>query len=278
MDPLSVIKTLWRHKFILIPVLLLTLVAVIYLFAFGPRSYQSTASFALVNPMVPTEQEIAKNPALGNLNSNNPYLRSSDNTLIAQVLTTRLSTEEVAKSLQMRDLGTEYTVERAGSYGSGLLIQATATGTSPEQSMDTVAVLGEYLVQELRAMQEINGADERFLFTALPVTTGDHATEQFSSRLRTVIMVGAGGVVLLFAAVSAAQALDRRREEQESPPAAADSSPAGPDGSDAQAGSRNQGVSDADDSAASPTLNSRRLRKNRRDELQQRQSRINSRV
>lgn len=217
MDPLSVVKTLWRHKFILIPVVLVTVVAAGYLFAFGPRTYQSTATFALVNPLVPTEQQILKDPALGLLNSNNPYLRSSDNTLIAQVLTTRLGDLGVAKALEMKGLGTEYTVERAGSFGTGLLVQLTANGSTPEQAMDTVKVLGEYLVQELKAMQEVNGADERFLFTALAITLGDQATEQFSSRLRAVIMVGAGGVILLFASVSAAQALDRKRDLSEKP-------------------------------------------------------------
>lgn len=215
MEPLSVIKTLWRHKVILIPVVLVTLLAAAYVFALGPRNYQSTATFALVNPLLPTEQEISKDPSLGKLNSNNPYLRSSDNTLIAQVLTTRLSAQEVAEALELRNLGTEYTVERAGSFGTGLLIQINAMGSSPDQAMHTVKVLGEFLVQELETMQEINGADKRFLFTALAVTSGEQATEQFSSRLRSVIMIGAGGVVLLFASVSAAQALDRRREAHE---------------------------------------------------------------
>lgn len=217
MNPLSVVKTLWRHKFIFIPVVLLTVVAAAYLFAFGPRSYQATSTFALVNPLVPTEQQILKDPSLGLLNSNNPYLRSSDNTLIAQVLTTRLNAPEVAKALEIKGFSTEYTVERAGSFGTGLLVQLTAIGSTPEQATGTVQTLGEFLVLELKSMQEINGADQRFLFTALAVTSGDEATEQFSSRLRSVIMVGAGGVVLLFASVSAAQALDRQRELSEKP-------------------------------------------------------------
>lgn len=266
---------------------MVTLAAVTYLFAFGPRIYQSTASYALVNPMVPTEQEILKDPALEGLNSNNPYLRSSDNTLIAQVLTTRLGTEEVTKSLEMQGLGTEYTVERAGSFGSGLLILVTATGSSPNQAMDTVKVLGQYLVQELQAMQEINGADQRFMFTALPVTTGDQATEQFSSRLRTVIMVGAGGVVLLFAAVSAAQALDRRRDGQEGSRTAAGPAPSsrnntggagGQAGHDAQTGFPGPAATAAAKTALSGPLNSRRLRKNRKKALQQRNFRIKSGV
>lgn len=256
MDPLSVIKTLWRHKFILFPVLLVTVVAAVYIFAFGPRSYQATATFALVNPLIPSERDILQDPALGTLNSNNPYLRSSDNTLIAQVLTTRLNSPEVAKSLQMLDLDADYTVERAGGFGTGLLIQTTATGSSPEQAMDTVQVLGEFLVQELDAMQKVNGADQRFLFTALAVTLGDQATEQFSSRLRSVILVGAGGVILLFAAISAAQALDRRRDGEErrntEPP------PSGP----------------GTPSEAMQGKGARQLRNDRRKDLQKRRSKI----
>ncbi|MFC8302332.1 chain-length determining protein [Specibacter sp. NPDC057265] len=272
MDPLSVVKTLWRHKFILIPVLLVTVVAAAYLFAFGPRSYQATATFALVNPMVPSEREILEDPALGDLNSNNPYLRSSDNTLIAQVLTTRLSSQEVAKSLLMQGLNTEYTVERAGSFGTGLLVQTTATGSSPEQAMDTVKVLGEYLVQELEAMQEVNGADQRYLFTALAVTSGDQAVEQFSSRLRSVIMVGAGGVVLLFAAVSGARALDRRREEEEGSLNTGNGAGSG----GPQLAERDRPEGGPDD--ASEPLKLRQLRRERKKDLRRRRPRIKARV
>lgn len=276
MDPLSVAKTLWHHKLILIPVMLVTLLAAAYVFTLGPRSYQSTATYALVNPLVPTDKEILKDPSLGILNSNNPYLRSSDNTLIAQVLTTRLGAQEVAKLLEMKGLGTEYTVERAGSFGTGLLVQINAAGSSPDQAMATVKALGEFLVQELQAMQEINGADKRFLFTALAVTSGEQATEQFSSRLRSVIMVGAGGVVLLFASVSAAQALDRKRESKKRLGKSRNGRGRGRSGAKLQEqhGSRING----EPGGSSEIAQTRKMIANRKENYRKRQSRVGTKL
>jgi len=81
-DPIAVLKTLWQHRFVSLPVLLLTFAAAIYIFQFAPRSYESSSTYALINPDIPTAQEVEKKPALEQLNKKNPYLRSSDPSLI----------------------------------------------------------------------------------------------------------------------------------------------------------------------------------------------------
>ena len=77
--------------------------------------------------------------------------------------------------------------------------------------------------QDLKQIQTVNGAADRFLFTTVVVTPPDNAIEQFSSRLRSLIVVVVGGLVLTFGAVSAARALETARMK----PAGADPRDAG---------------------------------------------------
>ncbi|MCY1239548.1 hypothetical protein D9M72_523450 [compost metagenome] len=175
---------------------------------FAERSYQAKMSYALITPKVPTAIELETNPQLAKVNGDNPYLRSPDSTLLSQVLMTKLGAQETMKSLQERGLGTEYTVAQASSFGSGMLLEVSASGTSPQQAVDTAVALGDRLTTTLHDVQKINGADESYLFSALPVDGPGQAEEMFSSRLRTLIIVAVGGVVLVFGAVSIARSLE----------------------------------------------------------------------
>jgi hypothetical protein len=221
MDPIYVIKTLWRHKWVAMPVVLLTIVACVYVMFFAQRSYQATMKYALITPKVPTAVELQTSPQLAKVNGDNPYLRSPDSTLLSQVLITKLGAQETVKSLKQQGLGTEYTVAQASTFGSGMLLQLSASGDSPEQAVDTALALGNRLTSTLHDVQKINGADETYLYSALPVDGPGQAEEIFSSRLRTLIIVGVAGLVLVFGAVSVARSLElasdgRRAKEKPS--------------------------------------------------------------
>lgn len=225
MDPVSVLRTLWRHRLLAGVVLVLTVAAMAYVLVLSPRTYASTATYALVNPKLPTTAELEADPALAALNSDNPYLRSSDNSLAAQVLVTVLNGDETAEALAAQGLSTQFAVERSAWSGQGLLLSVTADAPTADGSLATTTALGDRLVDTLRGMQTINGADDRYLFTALEVQTPGKAVEQISDRLRAVIMVAVGGIVLLFGAISIARAVDGRRAGRQGGPGAAASSP-----------------------------------------------------
>jgi hypothetical protein len=182
----------------------------------APRTYEAGMMYALVTPKVPTATEIEEDPSLGRLNSDNPYLRSSDNSLLSQVLVAKMGTPEIGAALQASGLGTEYRVAQASTFGSGMLLQITASGDTPEIAVATANKLGEEFVTVLRDAQTINGADERFLFSALQVDGPGPAKEVVSSRLRAVIMTGVGGLVGLFGLVSVARSWEIARDRKRS--------------------------------------------------------------
>ncbi|MGO4434341.1 chain-length determining protein [Paenarthrobacter sp. RAF9] len=208
MDPVAVIRTLWHHKLIVLPVLLVTALAALYVYTLAPRSYEAKATYAIVNPKIPTAAELEKNPQLSNLNSDNPYLRSADSSLIAQVVGTRLSDDATGDALLRDGLSTDFTVQRPPA---SFLIEISAASSSKDKAVATVKALGARLESDLLAIQTVNGADARYLYTSLMIAAPDNATEQFSSRLRSLIVVLVAGVVLTFGAVSIARGLESSR-------------------------------------------------------------------
>ncbi|MEV8147411.1 chain-length determining protein [Arthrobacter sp. NPDC080073] len=228
MDPLAVLKTLWHYKSVTLPVLFITLIASVYVFQFAPRSYESTTTYALINPNIPTEADKTKNPALKDLNSSNPYLRSSDPTLVVQVLITRLKDSSTADQLTAEGLSKQYDVTRDAVGGQySFLVDITGVSSTPDRAIATTRRLGELLTEDLRTIQKIDGADDTYLFSSLVVASADKATEQFSSRLRSLIAVLVGGAVLMFGAVSIARGLGLARRKKAALHAAAASDAGG---------------------------------------------------
>lgn len=216
MDPIAVLKTLWQHRLFSVPILILTFAAALYVFQFAPRSYESSATYAMINPDIPTQQDIIKNPDLGKLNSKNPYLRSSDPSLIVQVLLTRLNDSSMADKLKDQGLSADYTVSRGVGGINGFLVDITGIAETPEKSFATTRALGKMLENYLYDAQKVNGADDTYLFSSIVVASPDKATEQFSSRLRSLIAIFLTGVVLMFGAVSIARSVSVSRNRRKS--------------------------------------------------------------
>jgi len=218
MDPVAVFRTIWQQRRIAIPIVLLTAVAALYVFAFAPRTYESSATYAIVNPDIPTGADIAKNPQLGNLNTKNPYLRSSDPSLIVQVMLTQLNDTSTADLLVSKGLSRDYTASRGVGGINGFLVDITGTGTTPEESISTTKALGKLMQTYLYDAQKVNGADDAYLFSSIVVATPDKASEQFSSRLRSLIVVLLCGAVLLFGTISVTRSVDAARKRKELSP------------------------------------------------------------
>lgn len=233
MDPIAVLRRIWQQRWFALPALVIAIAAALFVFAYGPRDYESTESYAVVNPNIPTQAQIEADPKLAKLNSNNPYLRSSDPSLVTSVVMAQLNSPATADYLKSKGLGTDFTVAPSVS-GSGFIATITGTGDSPAQSLATTKELGAMFIATLRQIQTVNGADDRYLYTAIQASAPDRATEKLSSRLRSVIVVGVCGVILIFGAVSLGSALSARRRRREAAGAEA-AEDAHPDAPGAQA-------------------------------------------
>ncbi|VXB00033.1 Lipopolysaccharide biosynthesis protein [Arthrobacter sp. 9AX] len=211
MDPLSIITTLWRHKWVTLPVVLLTIAACAYTYFFAPRTYEAHVSYALAAPKVPSSMELEKDPELAKLNSDNPYLRSYDSSLLAQVVITKLSDPAYVAQLKEAGFGTDFKITPVSSLGMGL-VTVSAASTSESGAVATARLIGEQFASTLNSVQKVNGADDRYLYTPIQVLGPGPAQELFSNRLRSLIMVGIAGSILLFGSVSLARGRTIRRQ------------------------------------------------------------------
>jgi len=213
MNPISVLKTLWTYKLITLPLVVLIGAACAYAMLYGPRSYESSASYVLITPGMPSESDMERDPSLAQ-KADNPYLRAVDPSLAAQVVVARLGASEISESLATAGLSPDYAVLPASEFGSGQIIRVSASADDPENAVATATRLGEMLVSELQSIQVVNGGDPMYYLTAQAITNPGPAMERVSSRLRSVAMIGIAGIVLLFAATSVTRALDERRRHR----------------------------------------------------------------
>ena len=190
---------------------LLTIIACIYVMFFAQRTYEATMTYALLSPKTPTEAEFRAQPELAAINGDNPYLRSGDRALLAQVLITKLGAQETAEQLKSLGLGAEYTVRAIPELWIRMLLEIAASGDSPAQAVDTATELGKRLDTTLHEVQTIKGADDSYLYSALAIDGPGQASEIFSSRLRTLIIVAVAGALLLFVSVSVARSVELAR-------------------------------------------------------------------
>jgi len=230
-DPIQVLKTVWRHRLLTLPVFLIMLVGIVYAALWGPRSYDSATSYVFISPRPPTAQEIEADPTLAGASAANPYLRATnDPSLAAQVVVSKLSSEVTAKALVDQGIQPEFTaLPGGGGTGGGAIVTITSTAGTPALSLRQMNLLGDQLVDILKDAQLTNGADPRYLISAIQIDASVNAVEKVSSRLRTMVVVAAGGVVLLFGVLSIAQARENARRRRTGTTAeAAAAGPAGP--------------------------------------------------
>jgi capsular polysaccharide biosynthesis protein len=209
MDPLSVIKILWNHRWLALPAVILVILMAGYVVFLGPRTYESSALYVMAAPDLPTDRELERHNRLARLNSDNPYLRASDPALIVHVLVAKMSAQSTALNLEAAGLSTDFLV--AESPASTMAVTVSAFADTPEKAVATRQWLLDHMGTELYNLQKVNGADDRYLFTALPIDVAEEPVEKVSSRLRSLIVVLGAGVILVIGVVSLAAALDKRR-------------------------------------------------------------------
>ena len=215
-DLLAVARRFWRYKLLTLPVVVLTLVAAAYVVAVQPPVYQAQASFVLINPPAPpTAEDIAREPRLGKIKTDNPYTRSGDQSVIMQVLSSTIDGDAARRALVKAGADLRYTVMPAMEFGFATpTLQVTALGATPESAVQTAKIVSQAIARELDRMQEAQGVDEDYRIKPLPVRIADRAQLQASGKLRTLVGVLAFGAILLFIVVSVTDALENLRRER----------------------------------------------------------------
>ena len=133
MDLLLIVRKIWRHKLLTVPVILLTLAGAVYVVAVKEPLYEASSSYLLISPRAaPTAEEIARNPALAKVHADNPYTRFADQSVVVDVLERSMSTESARRTLMRAGADPRYTVGSGVEFGSSVpIMQINGPGSDP---------------------------------------------------------------------------------------------------------------------------------------------------
>lgn len=213
MSLLLILAKLWKYKLATLPVIALVIVGIVYVIAVKAPTYEANSSYILVSPPAPpTEAAIARNPSLGRINSDNPYLRFSDQSVIVQILSRRLASKDVRAALVRQGADPNYAAAPSVELGfSAPILQITGTGTSPAGALATAELVGRAMNKELDQMQAIRNVAKEYRIKTDVVVPAEDATLKASGKLRALVAVFALGTILLFMVVSVAEAVSALR-------------------------------------------------------------------
>lgn len=216
MDLLSICRTMWKHKLVVLPVLLITFVSAAYFLVVAKPLYQTTADYVIAPPpTAATPAQIAADPSLKNANPANLYARFYDQSIIADALEARMTSPSTQNALLKQGADPRNTttlVQVNGTTEPG--VEVTGTGSTAAEATRTGILLGDQVNQSLRSLQSAQGTNPFYMFTAIQVANSGPPQVKESSKLRSVLGVLGIGIVLLFLAVSIADAIDKKRAER----------------------------------------------------------------
>ena len=209
MDLLLIARKLWRYKLATLPIIALTIAGAYYVLVVKEPLYEAQSSYLLVNPpSPPTAEQIAANPALGRIHSDNPYTRYPDQAVVIDVLTRTMNSESERRMLVKAGADRGYMVGSGAQFGSqSPIVQITGTGSTPAIALQTAKVVGHAVEGELDRMQDVEKVDPGYRITTLPVEVPEDAQLRASGKLRMLVAVLALGTIMLFVVVSVFDAL-----------------------------------------------------------------------
>jgi capsular polysaccharide biosynthesis protein len=212
MDLLSIFHALWRHKLVALPIVLFMLLGTVYIFKIKPPVYQASASFLMVPPpLPPSAAQIAQDPKLGRINTNNPYVNLGNMDQVADVVINLVTASSAQQALVQQGADPRYQVVLSTDFESPPILQITGVASSAPEAIKSADLVMSAGVAALYQMQQKQGVNDTYMIKAVRLVQPRTAQETVSSKLRELIVVLSLGVLLLFVAISIMDAMDKRR-------------------------------------------------------------------
>jgi hypothetical protein len=154
-DLLAIAQKIWHYKFVTLPVVALTLLGAVYVITVKKPVYDASSSYVLLNPPAPpTAEEVAANPALGRINSDNPYTRFADQAVVVRILASKMNSQSARRELVNAGADRRYEVAPIAEFGySSPILQVTSRGRTPAAAIRTAKLVGREATAELDRMQ-----------------------------------------------------------------------------------------------------------------------------
>lgn len=236
-DLLTIFGVVWRHRLVTALVMVMTAVGSVVVITASPPMWSATTSYLLIEPpLPPTPEQLQEEPRLRQLNSDNPFARYGDPTVIIDVVSRIAATKAVQDDVEEAGGVADFEVLPSTRFGAASpIIDVTVTGGSEERVLSSLALVGDFVGRLLRQVQADEAVSPRYFYSLRQINSPSEGTREFSSTLRLLVGVLALGGLTLIAALSILEGRRRRRRP-------------GPSGEDADADTAD-GPGDHDDTA-----------------------------
>lgn len=203
-DLLAILGTLRRHWWVTVLVTALTVIGAGAVVATSPPQWTATTSFLLIEPPTPpTVEDLEENPRLGRINSDNPFVRYGDPAVVIDVVSRIAATEAVHDEIEAAGGSPDFEVAPSARYGAASpIVDVSVTSDSEERVLSSLALVGDFVGQQLRSVQSQGDVDPTYFYTLRQIDTPTQASQEFSSTLRLLVGVLVLGLLTLLAVIS----------------------------------------------------------------------------
>jgi hypothetical protein len=217
----SLLKVLWSHKRVVIPVALLSLLACVAQVVIAGPTYRASAAVVLLNP--PALPEVTpENPTIP-AQYENPYARFGDLSVIVDILVHVLDNETVVQELKAKGLDGTFEIAANRDFYRGPIIDVSAEASSGSQALKNAQVVIDELERQLVELQQVQGTDPDYYIKPNVIVPPNKATTVLSGTLRKLILLGGvGGIVTVGSGLVADARARRRRSRRAEPDEEAD--------------------------------------------------------
>ena len=215
MDLLSIIQALGRHKLAVIPVIVLTALASLYVVKIKPTVYQASSSILLTNPPpAATQSQIAAHPKLRKVNPYNTFANYGTLSVVAQAAIDYVTSAPTQSALVKSGVDPRYQLALSAATNQPTappIIDITSFGATAQQAVRGASLLTDAMKTELYQLQNSEGVNSFYMIKAVDIVNPYQAQASVSGKLRSLVAVLGLGVILLLVVVSVTDALAKRR-------------------------------------------------------------------
>lgn len=204
MDPVSVVRTLRKHKLLTALLVAATVLGAAWAVTRSVSQFDSKATILLTPPPPgPTPGEVAENPALEGVRAENPYVRAYNPAIVINAVSSGVTAAETRDRLVAQGADRRYRVIAVSKYGYiSPLAEIRATGRSAEQAQRTAQLVVEAFASRLTDLQSVEDVDPRYYIGIRLIEPPAPGLVVSPSRARAVVGVAGLGFLGLFSLVS----------------------------------------------------------------------------
>jgi Chain length determinant protein len=211
MDLVSIIREAWKGKWVVLPVVFLTLLGAAYVLVVRPPQYASDSALTLLYPpAAPTPSQIASDPALGKVNASNPYAAYGDLTVVDAVVQQAMGGEGIVDQLRKEGVEDGYNITPDATTTNPIL-HVQGVGATPAAALRATTILGQQIETTLNQLQANQHVADHYRITAQVLSPPSVPRLKISSKLRSLIAVLVAGVIMMFIALSIRRGIVERK-------------------------------------------------------------------